>query len=213
MISRKKLKRMEYLSFKNGIRLLADSIQLYKNRSYPSSYLLSILSMEELGRAFFIMDIAYYNWPKELPEKEKNEIFLLLYNHPHKQKSFVRWTMDPTDKKFKKVWNNSDLLDIKKQRATYVGLSKEKNKINYKGRIYSPFQVKRLQAFNSITVVHSSLLEIVLGKIHSSFGFDDSNLERIITKSLYIKLKQDWRYVDKSKQKAISKLEQVVNIS
>jgi AbiV family abortive infection protein len=50
-ISYYKLRRIVYLALKNAIRLHLDSIFLFKNKSYPSALQLSILTLEELGKA------------------------------------------------------------------------------------------------------------------------------------------------------------------
>lgn len=212
MVSLQKLKRMERLSFENGLRLYFDSVLLYKNKSYSSACQQSIIAMEELGRAFFIMDMTYYNWRSNLSEKETAEMFNLLYNHPFKQKAFRRWTTDPPiTRSARKIWRDTELLEQIKQRATYVGLKKAGRSVDYKGRVYHPCKLDRKQAYNTITDVNSALLEIVLGKLYGSFVLDDNNLDLLINKRLYKKLKLSWKCISMGKKERLSKLERLLN--
>lgn len=58
-VNLKKLEKMEELTFKNALRLHFDSITMYKNRSYPTAYFLSILALEELGKASLLDDFVW----------------------------------------------------------------------------------------------------------------------------------------------------------
>ena len=59
MVTFDELSRLGILAFKNGLRLHLDSILLLKNKSFPSSVLLSILSMEEFGKYFSLSSYVF----------------------------------------------------------------------------------------------------------------------------------------------------------
>lgn len=212
MISFQKLKKMEFLSFRNGLRLHFDAILLYRNKSYSSSCQQSVIAMEEFGRAFFIMDMTFYGWYKGLPEKEMVEMFNLLYSHPYKQKAFYRWTTDPPlTIRSRKMWRDMEFLEQIKQRATYVGLKRVGRSVDYKGRVYYPSKLDRRRAHSTITYMNSALLEILLGKIYGSYSFDDNNLDRLISRGLYKKLRLSWKYISRWNRKRILDLEHLLN--
>lgn len=54
-----KVAKMAAFAFQNGIRLHKDAILLYKNKSYPSAIQISILSQEEIGKAFLLEDYIF----------------------------------------------------------------------------------------------------------------------------------------------------------
>lgn len=81
---------MAILAFKNGLRLHEDSILLFHSGAYPSALLLSVLSLEELGKS---MALEEYVWrarteSRAKPDLEKQFIDRL-YSHKYKQLSFA----------------------------------------------------------------------------------------------------------------------------
>ena len=59
-LSKYKFKKIAEESLRNALRLHEDSILLYKNSSYPSSFQLSVLSLEEFAKAKWV-DYYYYS--------------------------------------------------------------------------------------------------------------------------------------------------------
>jgi len=89
-INLKKLDRMELLAFQNGLRLHRDAILLYKNKSYPSAFYLSVLSQEEFGKAEMIGDFVFHSRTDGRATDEQEEKWAQsLYRHPLKQNSFL----------------------------------------------------------------------------------------------------------------------------
>lgn len=120
-INLKKVNKMAGLSFENGLRLHFDSILLFQNKSYPSAYYLSILAIEEIGKAFLIMDFLYHSYVNGRMEKEWEEKFLeLMYFHTVKQSNFA-YSFDapiPTNRFFNSLYKGE--LEILKQNQVYM---------------------------------------------------------------------------------------------
>ena len=51
-LSLRKLQHIAGLSLKNGISLHFDSIKLYNLKSYSTALFISVIAMEEIGKAF-----------------------------------------------------------------------------------------------------------------------------------------------------------------
>lgn len=123
-----KFRKIATESYKNGLRLHFDSILLYKNKSFPSAFQLSVLALEELSKSFWVEHYYYSSITNDnFPDKKFEQEWLnLLYFHPKKQKAFFGWGMSRDySSKFIKMIENGE-LEIKKQKATYVGLKKIK---------------------------------------------------------------------------------------
>ena len=126
-ISLNKLDKMAGLSFENGLRLHFDSILLFESKSYPSAYFLSVLAMEEIGKAFLIEDFLWHSLCGGRMESEREEKFLeLIYFHTAKQSSFAQNFDSPiaTNRFFKSLYKGE--LEILKQNSVYVGLVRNK---------------------------------------------------------------------------------------
>jgi AbiV family abortive infection protein len=126
-ISLNKLDKMAGLSFENGLRLHFDSILLFENKSYPSAYFLSVLAIEEIGKAFLIEDFLWLSLCDGRMEKEWEEKLLeRIYFHTAKQSSFAQNFDSPiaTNRFFKSLYKGE--LEILKQNSVYVGLVRNK---------------------------------------------------------------------------------------
>lgn len=213
----KKLDKMGGLAFRNAIRLHLDSIKLFKAKSYPSAYLLSILSQEELGKAFSLEDYVFYERTtpgrssyQHLEEHKKfeREYIGLLYKHPWKQAGFMRFlegSYTPSMwKRLEKVGKGD--LEAAKQKATYVGLKKKNGKPNLSGKIDSPFEFNKSTALNQITKINDSLIKLVVGQILGYYGYDNEKIVMQLSRRLYRKLITQW---PRTTKKAKSKIEQL----
>jgi len=202
-LSKYKFKRIATESFKNGLRLHFDSILLYKNNSFPSSFQLSVLAMEELAKSYWVEH--YYwssntnnNWPDENFEQEWLK---LLYLHPEKQRAFFGWgwAYDYSPKFVEFVEKKQ--LELKKQRATYVGLDRNKGKIDVSSRISVPTRIKNRDAKQMISMLNDFLIESCETKLLQEFYFDIEEKDELLNKRLLTRLKK-WRFRSgiKSKQ-------------
>lgn len=156
-----KLKRIATESLRNSIRLHLDAILLFENESFPSAFQLSVLSLEEYSKAEWI---DHYIWTSETndgyPDTEFEQIWLkLLYLHTKKQWNFVARDVSGFSPKFVETVRTGQ-LDDKKQRATYVGLSRLKGKVDTSSRVSVPTRFKRQDAASIISLVNSQLLHV-----------------------------------------------------
>ena len=180
---------MEFLTFRNALRLHMDSIKLFKTHSYPSSFVLSVLDLEELGKAHLLGDFVFY-WGRDTrvkPEEEK-KWFHLIYRHTVKQGAFHRNTVYELPKPFERqVFDGS--LERLKQEAVYVGFE---NRENVKGRLRTPFSVTRKKAEYQITMVNDHLLAFCLGVPKGVYGWDNPMVESQLNAKLFNKLTGVW---------------------
>jgi len=194
-LSKYKFKRIATESFKNGLRLHFDSILLYKNKSFPSSFQLSVIAMEELAKSYWVEH--YYwssdtnnNWPDEDFEQEWLK---LLYLHHEKHKAFFGWGMayDYSPKFVEFVEKKQ--LELKKQRAIYVGLDRDKGKIDVNSRVSVPTRIKNKDAKQMISMLNDLLIESCETKLLQGFCSDIEEKDELLDKGLLIRLKK-WKF-------------------
>lgn len=194
-LSKYKFKKIATESFKNGLRLHFDSILLYKNKSFPSSFHLSVLAIEELAKSEWVEH--YYwssdtnnNWPDEDFEQEWLK---LLYLHHKKHKVFLRWggASDYSPKFVEFVEKKQ--LELKKQRAIYVGLDRDNGKIDVNSRVSVPTRIKDKDARQMISILNDLLIEACETKLLQEFCFDIEEKDKLLDKELLIRLKK-WKF-------------------
>jgi AbiV family abortive infection protein len=208
-ISLNKVDKMAGLSFENGLRLHFDSILLFENESYPSAYFLSVLAIEEIGKAWLIMDFLYQS-VGERREKEWEEKFLeRTYFHTVKQSSFAYNFDSPiaTNRFFKSLYRGE--LEILKQNSIYVGLARNKGKINLKSRINNPLKIDQMKAQEQITNVNDCLLEFALGVMKQVYIVDSYCVENLLNRRLLPKLKNRWPLIGSKTKTRLKKLEKI----
>ena len=190
-----KFKKIAIESFKNGLRLHFDSILLYENKSYPSAFQLSVLALEEFSKSYWIEHYYYSSITNEgFPDKEFEQEWLkLLYVHPKKQKAFFGWglSMDYSSKFMRFI--ESGNLELKKQKATYVGLSKKGNVIDVNGKISLPTQIKEKDARQFISLLTDHLKDSCEMKSFYEYHFEIAEKDALLTAELHNKLKL-WRH-------------------
>src|SRR5712691_3699325 len=90
-VNLRKLERMAVLSFRNGLRLHGDSIALFRRRSFASSYALSVLALEEIGKYHILEDLVWNTRVNGRRTPDEEEAFVrLAYDHRVKQGQFAR---------------------------------------------------------------------------------------------------------------------------
>jgi len=207
-INLKKVDKMAGLSFENGLRLHFDSILLFKNKCYPSAYFLSVLAIEEIGKAFLIMDFLFHSRVDGRMGKEWEEKFLEpIYFHTIKQSSFA-YNFDapiPTNKFFKSLYKGE--LEILKQNSVYVGLSRNKRKINLKSRINNPLKINQIKVQKQITNVNDCLLDFTLGFIKQVYIVDSACIENLLNRRLLSKLECNWSLISGKTKTRLKRLE------
>ncbi|AKG68268.1 MULTISPECIES: AbiV family abortive infection protein [Serratia] len=160
-ISKYKLNKIATESLRNTIRLHFDSILLYENGSYPSAFQLSVLALEEFSKANWV---DHYIWTSETNEGYPNAEFeqewlKLLYLHPKKQWNFVAREIHDYSPIFISLVQ-SRKLEEKKQNAIYVGLSRAKGGIDVGSRVSTPWEIKKKDARQFISIINDELIRI-----------------------------------------------------
>jgi len=190
-----KFKKIATESYKNGLRLHFDSILLYKNKSFPSAFQLSVLALEELSKSYWVEHYYYSSITNNnFPDKEFEQEWLnLLYFHPKKQKAFFGWGMSRDySSKFIKMIENGE-LEIKKQKATYVGLKKNKKVIDVNSKVSLPTQIKELDARQLISLLNDYLKDQCGMKKYYEYHFDIPEKDILLTNELHQELKK-WKH-------------------
>ncbi len=212
-VSLDKLVKMEELAFKNALRLHFDSILLFKNKSYPSAFFLSILAQEEFGKVRLLNDFIFhstvdgrmddtleYDWLKEI------------YDHKSKQKFFTSeaGSLLPASLPKSFLRNVFDgKLDILKQNSVYVGLERKKGKVNLKSKIISPFRIRSEKAQRQITIVNDYLVNLISGVIKGVYVWDTENVEKLLNKKLLSKLTKAWKFKSREAKSQFRRLQAI----
>lgn len=100
-----------------------------------------------------------------MPELEEKWLDLL-YKHTSKQYSFFRYSPF-SDMSLKNIMLMQEIfngeIELKKQGAVYVGLKRDKGKVDVNGKIKHPFQITKKTAENQITKINDHLLVTGIG--------------------------------------------------
>jgi len=188
-----KLEKMAYLALKNAIRLHLDSILLFEHRSFASSLQMSILAMEELGKACELEHYCFHASVDSRPTPQEEQKWLsLLYNHPWKQGAAVGRDMIEYSPKFIQFVHDKK-LDVTKQTATYVGLRRTRKGIDVAGRIQSPFSIRSSRARKQISLINDILLEMCRVNLAQDQYFDIEGMDSLIDLKLRNHLKLKWK--------------------
>jgi AbiV family abortive infection protein len=190
---------MAYLAFENGLRLHADGIRLFRSKSYPSAYLISVLSMEEFGKSLALED---YLWATrtggQIPLDMERKVIADLYDHKFKQSKFA-WNIDVPGYCRKVVQDIFDgKAETQKQAATYVGLRRTGRAIDHKGRIVNPLKLRAKIASAQITVVNDFLLVLALGSIKGTHSSDLMEIDKLFTHRFVQNLRDSWPEMSRS---------------
>lgn len=190
-----KFRRIATEAFKNGLRLHFDSILLFKNKSFPSAFQLSVLALEEFSKSHWVEHYYYSSAVNDnFPDKDFEQGWLnLLYFHPKKQKAFFGWGMSRDySSKFIKMIENGE-LELKKQKATYVGLKKQRKVVNVNGKISLPTQITELDAKQLISLLNDYLKDQFEMKRYYEFHFDIAEKDALLTDELHHELSK-WKH-------------------
>jgi len=183
----RKLQHVAGHSLKNGVRLHFDSIILFKNKSYSTAFFISVLAMEEIGKAYWADHFVFYS--KDVrgdKDLESEWINTLLRDHKQKQLFFLRQMAKVDDKFYQFV--KSRQLDILKQNSIYVGLQKPRaGQPRTSGNIIKPKDFKLDKVKRQINLIHDFLTDEINGiqkeQIqHSLSVFNDILDERLLIK-------------------------------
>ncbi len=206
-LNENKLRKAEVEAFKNGIRLHFDAIKLFENKSYPSAYALSVLSLEEFGKQRLIDEILF-RYIEHKGEFENDKQFTDfckdfengMLSHSLKQGfavsddfPFMRGRNRMQRGFLYKMFNHKNgrkLIDGWKMRSIYVGF--EHNSL--KGRIQTPLSfIKRKKAQDQITAINDYLVNFIIYLRQGRWTLDNENLMRFYNTNLLNKLVDIWK--------------------
>lgn len=222
-INLNKVDKMCLLSFQNSINLHFDSIYLYKIGSFGSSFYLSCISAEELGKLFILSDFLYHTRIEgsynDYKDEELIKIFgkdveegyfrKLVYNHIAKQKKIAEMTWSLftiSSKYFDNVFNGD--LEIRKQNSIYVGLQRLGRKINLKSKINNPNTFNENSTKSQITQMHQLFLELTISVTTDQWTTDSFMTDDFINIDIYEELKTKWQI---NNDKLLSRLSELEN--
>lgn len=164
-----KWKKLGKESLLNALRLHRDAILLFNAGSFPSSFQLSVLSLEEFSKAKWIEH--YYSSSITncgFPEAEFEQDWLkLLYIHSKKQYAFVARDMSEYQPSLVEFITNGG-LERRKQQAVYVGLERDRKSVHVKNRISLPSSVRRKEVKQMISWINAEFIFI-----HKTLTFYD----------------------------------------
>lgn len=209
MVNLKKISKMNGLALKNALRLHFDSILLFNKKSYPSAYYLSALTQEELGKVFILDDFLYHSTVDKKYLKVEKEHLSFMYNHLSKQQWFIGENWPDLYKKFIKEVTNGK-LETAKQNSLYVGFERKKKKINLKGKIKSPFNIKRDKVKRQITVINDFLKEFTFSIMNHFGTMESGEGEALLNKKLFLKLQKSWKYTSKKTKRNLLRMKKAL---
>jgi AbiV family abortive infection protein len=176
-------------SLRNAMRLHFDSILLYKYKSFPSAFFISVIAMEELGKAYWADHFVFYSkdvrYDNELETAWVNKLHS---DHRAKQLWFLR-QMAKVDERFYQ-FVNSRQLDILKQDSIYVGLQKVGHGVpRTKGKLINPKNLKSGKVKTQLNMLHDFLVEEATGIKDDRIDFGLGAFNKILDKRLLGKLR------------------------
>tara|TARA_R100001369_G_scaffold51978_1_gene78794 strand:+ start:2325 stop:2972 length:648 start_codon:yes stop_codon:yes gene_type:complete len=195
---RKKFEKFSTGAMKNAIRIHMDSILLFDNESYPSSYHLSVLALEEIAKSDWIDHYVETTTTNHgLPEpdgKDEQEWIKLLYIHRRKHFAFINQQFHFLSRDFYD-FADSAKLELKKQKAIYVGLERSKKGIDTKSKISKPIsQIKLNDAKKIISLNNQVLMNQCIRNIQNGFYYGPEEKYEILNQDLLIELEEKWKF-------------------
>jgi len=209
-VNLRKIERMAYLSLKNGLRLHADSILLYKNKRYPTAFFLSILALEEIGKFFLIEHFwGLSKFEGRMEEEWERKFIESIYFHRRKQNVFAHHLFGPLPKAAfaRQLFDGS--AETAKQNSVYVGLPKSGRTICLKGKIINPIKIGQDRAKRQITSVNDKILELILSVVKDVWSVETELAQRMINSTLYYKIRKQWAPVSPKTSRRLIRLNKV----
>ncbi|MBU3662803.1 MAG: AbiV family abortive infection protein [Bacteroidetes bacterium] len=190
-----KYEKISTEAISNALRLHFDSILLFKNKSYPSAFHLSVLALEEIAKSNWIdhyVDVCETN--DGFPEKEEQLKYLkLLYVHTSKQFAFINQEFHELSPKFYD-YVASKKLEYKKQKSIYVGLERTDGKVDIISRISTPDQIKESDTKKIISLNNSVLISLCKRNIDNEHYYGPLRKYFIMNQNILFFLESEWKH-------------------
>jgi len=194
---------MAVASYQNALKLHEDAIILFKNKRYSAAYNLSVHSLEEIGKFYWLDDFVWHSRIDGRMKPEEEEKFIQsIYSHRAKQGMFS-YTNNPADNA-KEIVNllNSGKIEKQKQESMYVSLPKIKNKINLFGKISIPTKkITENHALKQITFVNDYIICSIAGLKRGAYWEDIEEVENILNYNLMNRLLKIWPHMSNNAKK------------
>lgn len=224
-INLNKIDKLIYLSYLNSIHLHKTSLELFNNENYGLAYYLSVISLEEMGKAFMLSDFLWnsrmngrYNSyqdkdiTKELKTSDYEEYSLreIFSKHRSKQKAFIQnghsdfYTFLGNQRSKNKVKISKIVQDVlsgkleeKKLNSIYVGLPKINGRIIYKqGKTINPLSWPMNETLILIKRVHNEILSTTLRMYIEESSLESNCLEEFLSKDFLLSLLSPKEYIN-----------------
>ncbi len=167
-----KLPRMAARAMENALDLHADSIHLFRRRSYGSAVALSVLAAEEIGKFCIVDNVVFQSvlngpWTPD----EQADWLRAMFDHRVKQSQFGGMAERVLPKHVvSRIWGGG--LEQDKQRGVYVGLPRGAKGVDLRGRLSAPRHVGRVKTEQQITMVSDCLITMCVGCSSDVYQFD-----------------------------------------
>lgn len=202
-VNLKKIERMAVASYQNALRLHEDAIMLFKKKRYPSAYNLSVHSLEEIGKFYWLDDFVWHSRIDGRMKPEEEEMFIQsIYSHRSKQGMFS-YANNPSDNA-KEIANlvKSGQIEKQKQESMYVGLPKIKNKINLFGKVSIPTKkITESHVLKQITFINDYIICHIAGLKKGAYCADIEEVENILNYKLMNRLLKIWPHMSNNAKK------------
>jgi len=231
-INLKKIDKLIFLSYINSVHLHKTSLELFSKKNYGLAYYFSVISLEEMGKAFMLSNFLWdskvngrYNSyeneeiTKKLKTSDYEEYFLrqIFSNHRSKQNAFIQnghsdfYTFLSNQHNKNKIKISrivqdavSGKLEEKKLNSIYVGLPKINGQIIYKqGKIINPLPWSMNETLILIKCVHNEILSTSLRMYIEESYLESQNLEDFLTKKFIKTLLPPKNYINAYNKKFI----------
>lgn len=205
MRNQEKAARLAAAAFLNACRLHRDSVLLYRNSRYPSSFQLSVLAQEEIGKTFRLEDFIFrVRLGEHDPDESWPELLKDLLSHSRKQFWFTKQEFDRVlpgrplgGPRIFRLMDEAlaGQMERRKQDAALVGLTRDdRGKPDPRGRIVRPdVRVGERLAAEQLTRVSDVLTWLVEGHQRGVLVVDTEEVSECLTRTLETELSELWR--------------------
>jgi len=235
-----KIDKLVHLSYLNSIHLHKTSLELFSKGNYGLAYYLSVISLEEMGKAFMLSDFLWnsrvngrYNSyedkeiTKELKTTDYEEYSLreIFSKHRSKENAFIQnghsdfYTFLGNQRSKNKVKISKIVQDVvsgkleqKKLNSIYVGLPKIKGRIYKQGKTINPLSWPMNETLILIKRVHNEILSTSLRMYIEESYLDSYFLEEFLSKDFLLSLLSPKEYINAYNKGLIKKYLSEVSI-
>jgi AbiV family abortive infection protein len=239
-ISLRKIDKLIYLSYLNSVHLHKTSLELFSNEIYGLSYYLSVISLEEIGKAFMLSDFLWdsrfngrYNSiedeaiTKKLGTSDFEEYLLkkIFSSHIDKQNAFIQnghsdfYLFLANKRKRHKVKISKIVQDVvsgkleeKKLNSIYVGLPKTNHHIHKEGKTINPISWSMNETLILIKRVHNEILSTSLRMYIEESYLESEFLENFLSISFLESLLSPIEYINAYNKRLLRKHVPEINL-